>query len=136
MMLHIWLCSLKFARRWVPKLSGETALPSIPSFTPLLVPILVRYASLHFNLFDSPGLTLSFQVESAQTIWDLLQGSKLAHLHEEETNLVDDKYSLRQDRYPLRTAPQFLGPQLEDILAAHATVTLECNTSEYGCQSL
>jgi len=79
---------------------------------------------IHATARPHPG-----QVESAQTIWDLLQGSKLAHLHEEETNLEDDKYSLRQDRYPLRTAPQFLGPQLEDILAAHATVTLECNTT-------
>jgi phenylalanine ammonia-lyase len=51
-------------------------------------------------------------------------------MHEEEVNLAEDRYSLKQDRYPIRTAPQFLGPQLEDILAAHATVTLECNTSE------
>jgi phenylalanine ammonia-lyase len=36
---------------------------------------------------------------------------------------------LRQDRYSLRTAPQFLGPQIEDILSALTTVTIECNSS-------
>ena len=43
----------------------------------------------------------------------------------------DDRYSLRQDRYPLRTAPQFLGPQVEDILSALAAITQECNSSKY-----
>ncbi|KAF5325935.1 hypothetical protein D9611_000229 [Ephemerocybe angulata] len=82
------------------------------------------HSFIHATARPHPG-----QVESAQTIWDLLQGSKLAHMHEEEVSLKEDRYSLRQDRYPLRTAPQFLGPQLEDILAAHATITLECNTT-------
>ncbi|TEB37626.1 phenylalanine ammonium lyase [Coprinellus micaceus] len=82
------------------------------------------HSFIHATARPHPG-----QVESAQTMWDLLQGSKLAHMHEEEVSLKADRYSLKQDRYPLRTAPQFLGPQLEDILAAHATVTLECNTT-------
>ena len=38
---------------------------------------------------------------------------------------------MRQDRYPLRTAPQFLGPQAEDILSALAAITQECNSSKY-----
>jgi phenylalanine ammonia-lyase len=70
------------------------------------------------------------QVECAENIWNLLEGSKLAHLEEENVKLVDDKYSLRQDRYPLRTSPQFLGPQIEDILAAFNTITQECNSSK------
>ncbi|KAJ2922335.1 hypothetical protein H1R20_g14774, partial [Candolleomyces eurysporus] len=82
------------------------------------------HSFIHATARPHPG-----QVECAQTIWDLLQGSKIAHMHEEEVNLSEDRYSLKQDRYPIRTAPQFLGPQLEDILAAHATVTLECNTT-------
>jgi hypothetical protein len=41
----------------------------------------------------------------------------------------EDDGELRQDRYPLRTAPQFIGPQLEDILAALNTITIECNSS-------
>ena len=70
------------------------------------------------------------QVECAENIWNLLEGSKLAHLEEENVKLVDDKYSLRQDRYALRTSPQFLGPQIEDILAAFNTITQECNSSK------
>ncbi|KAL0574963.1 transmembrane protein [Marasmius crinis-equi] len=69
------------------------------------------------------------QVEFANNVWNLLEGSKFAQLGEEEVLLQDDKYSLRQDRYPLRTSPQFIGPQIEDILAALATVTQECNST-------
>ncbi|KAJ7270052.1 phenylalanine ammonia-lyase [Mycena haematopus] len=69
------------------------------------------------------------QVEAAQTIWDLLSGSKLAHGHEEEVTIEEDAGELRQDRYPLRTAPQFLGPQIEDLLASLKTITIECNST-------
>ncbi|KAJ7084481.1 L-Aspartase-like protein [Mycena belliarum] len=71
------------------------------------------------------------QVECAQNIWNLLEGSKLAETYEEEVGLEEDKYSLRQDRYPLRTSPQFLGPQIEDILSALTAVTQECNSSNF-----
>jgi phenylalanine ammonia-lyase len=70
------------------------------------------------------------QVEAADAIYRLLEGSKFAEDHEEEVALTDDKGTLRQDRYPLRTAPQYLGPQLEDILSALETVTQECNSSK------
>ncbi|KZT23553.1 phenylalanine ammonia-lyase [Neolentinus lepideus HHB14362 ss-1] len=69
------------------------------------------------------------QVESARMIHDLLEGSKFALSAEEEVTISEDKGRLRQDRYPLRTAPQFLGPQIEDILSALETVTLECNST-------
>ncbi|KAG6903034.1 hypothetical protein C0995_007467 [Termitomyces sp. Mi166 len=69
------------------------------------------------------------QVECAQNIYNLLEGSKFARLHDVEVGINDDQYALRQDRYPLRTSPQFLGPQLEDILAALAAVTQECNST-------
>lgn len=72
------------------------------------------------------------QVESARIMWGLLEGSKLAQVHaaeEEEVALDADKYSLRQDRYPLRTSPQFLGPQIEDILAAAASLKQEINST-------
>ncbi|KAG7098604.1 Phenylalanine ammonia-lyase str11 [Marasmius oreades] len=69
------------------------------------------------------------QVEFANNVWNLLDGSKLAHLGEEEVSLQDDKYSLRQDRYPLRTSPQFIGPQIEDLLSALSAVTQECNST-------
>jgi phenylalanine ammonia-lyase len=62
-------------------------------------------------------------------MWDLLQGSGFAMQGESEVNIEEDEGTLRQDRYPLRTAPQFLGPQLEDIVAAVQSVTLECNST-------
>ena len=70
-------------------------------------------------------------MESAHNVFTLLEGSKLARLHENEVSIYDDQYSLRQDRYPLRTAPQFLGPQIEDVLAALTAVTQECNSSAF-----
>ncbi|TFY81682.1 hypothetical protein EWM64_g2326 [Hericium alpestre] len=79
---------------------------------------------IHETARPHPG-----QVEAARTIWDLLEDSKMAHDHEKEVTIDEDAGELRQDRYPLRTAPQFLGPQIEDILSALDTVTLECNST-------
>lgn len=72
------------------------------------------------------------QIEVARTIFDLLEDSTFAspETHEEVT-VDEDQGSLRQDRYPLRTSPQFLGPQIEYIEAAIKSVELECNTSTY-----
>lgn len=69
------------------------------------------------------------QVEAARTIWDLLMGSKLASGHEKDVTIAEDQGELRQDRYTLRTAPQFLGPQIEDIISALNSVTIECNST-------
>jgi Aromatic amino acid lyase len=69
------------------------------------------------------------QVEVAHTIWDLLKGSKFAGGHEKDVTIEEDQGELRQDRYTLRTAPQFLGPQIEDIISALDAVTIECNSS-------
>jgi phenylalanine ammonia-lyase len=69
------------------------------------------------------------QIEAARTIWDLLQDSKFAVGDEKEVTIDEDDGELRQDRYPLRTAPQFIGPQLEDILASLNTITIECNST-------
>lgn len=71
------------------------------------------------------------QVEAARTIWDLLKGSKLAGGHEKDVFIHEDQGELRQDRYTLRTAPQFLGPQIEDIISALNAVTIECNSSTH-----
>jgi phenylalanine ammonia-lyase len=75
-------------------------------------------------------------VEAARNIWYLLEGSKLAIPCDEskgegECTIMEDDGQLRQDRYPLRTAPQFLGPQIEDILSAFTTITQECNSSTF-----
>jgi phenylalanine ammonia-lyase len=70
------------------------------------------------------------QIESAKLVLSLLNGSRLASgIHERELSVDEDVGKLRQDRYPLRTSPQFLGPQLEDILSAWESITIECNSS-------
>jgi phenylalanine ammonia-lyase len=69
------------------------------------------------------------QIESARLVWNLLENSKFAQSEEPEVTIAEDEGTLRQDRYPLRTAPQFLGPQIEDVLSALKTVTIECNSS-------
>ncbi|KAF5380552.1 hypothetical protein D9615_004703 [Tricholomella constricta] len=69
------------------------------------------------------------QIESAKLIWDLLEGSTFASTHEEEVKIEEDGGVLRQDRYPLRTSPQFIGPQIEDLLDSLKTITIECNST-------
>jgi phenylalanine ammonia-lyase len=78
-------------------------------------------------------MSYDWQIEAARTIWDLLRDSKLAVNEEKEVTIDQDQGELRQDRYPLRTAPQFLGPQIEDILASLNTITIECNSSMSRC---
>ncbi|KAJ7826808.1 L-Aspartase-like protein [Mycena olivaceomarginata] len=69
------------------------------------------------------------QIESAKIIWDLLEGSKFALTSEKEVTIEQDSGVLRQDRYALRTTPQFLGPQIEDLHTALETITQECNST-------
>jgi phenylalanine ammonia-lyase len=76
-------------------------------------------------------LTYNSQIEAARIIWDLLDDSKLAVSDDVEVTIDQDQGELRQDRYPLRTAPQFLGPQIEDILAALNSISIECNSSTF-----
>jgi phenylalanine ammonia-lyase len=69
------------------------------------------------------------QVESAHLIWSLLSESKFAQGHEIEVKIEDDDGVLRQDRYSLRTAPQWLGPQFEDIKRISETIRVEVNST-------
>ena len=69
------------------------------------------------------------QIESANTIRQFLQGSRLAQGSNQDE---DDRQShgiVYQDRYALRSASQWLGPQLEDLLLAHEQVTIELNST-------
>jgi phenylalanine ammonia-lyase len=59
-----------------------------------------------------------------------LEGSKFASSDEDEVTIAEDSGTLRQDRYALRTAAQFLAPQVEDILHSLDTITIECNSSK------
>lgn len=64
----------------------------------------------------------------------LLKGSQLVSGLEQaeksrNTSNVRPDGGLPQDRYPLRTSPQWLGPQVEDLLLAHSQIAIELNST-------
>ena len=63
------------------------------------------------------------QVDASRCISSLLEGSKLANTHSGR-----GVATLKQDRYSIRTASQWLSPVLEDIQLAHEQVLVECNS--------
>ena len=64
------------------------------------------------------------QAQVATTIFNALKGSQLA------TGLLEShSHSLFQDRYSLRTVPQWLGPFVEDILLANEQLRVELNST-------
>ncbi|MCJ1265171.1 hypothetical protein MMC22_005046 [Lobaria immixta] len=63
------------------------------------------------------------QEESARNIYAFLGRSKLVHRSD-----GSEEASLRQDRYSIRTAPQWIGPVLEDLFLAHRQVMIEVNS--------
>lgn len=65
------------------------------------------------------------QTESAHTILSFLAGSTLSAGGPEPEKATE----LAQDRYALRTAPQWLGPYLEDLSLAHGQITTELNST-------
>lgn len=65
----------------------------------------------------------SGQIEVADNIRSFLTGSRLCQ------GLKVKQQGLVQDRYALRTAPQWIGPLLEDLLLASKQLTIEINSS-------
>ncbi|USP79031.1 phenylalanine ammonia-lyase [Curvularia clavata] len=63
------------------------------------------------------------QIDSARTIKAFLSGSKLLNRHDSKVEAT-----LRQDRYSLRTASQWIGPVLEDFGLAYDQLTVELNS--------
>lgn len=63
------------------------------------------------------------QVDSARNIKAFLNGSQLLNRHDSQ-NVA----TLRQDRYSIRTASQWIGPVLEDFCLAHDQLTIELNS--------
>lgn len=66
------------------------------------------------------------QSEVANNIRIFLGGSRLVSDKAEEYANSD---SLRQDRYSIRTTPQWLGPQLEDLVLADQQISVEINST-------
>ncbi|KAB8293719.1 hypothetical protein EYC80_009204 [Monilinia laxa] len=63
------------------------------------------------------------QIESSKNILAFLEGSKLTAVN------TGEEASLRQDRYSIRTASQWIGPILEDLVLAHQQLTIESNSA-------
>ena len=76
-----------------------------------------------FNPFFAQVRPHPGQVESARNINAFLMNSKLVDRAD-----GSEASSLRQDRYSIRTASQWIGPVLEDLLLAHQQVTIEINS--------
>src|SRR6218665_2390914 len=74
------------------------------------------------------GLPHQGNQEVAINLLKLLDRSKLAR-HGLESTKKDNPDTLKQDRYPLRTSPQWLGPTTEILLASIRRVTIELNSS-------
>lgn len=66
------------------------------------------------------------QIEVSNNIRSFLAGSKLITAKGGDST---DKHSLRQERYSTRTAPQWIGPQLENLMLAHEQVVVEINAT-------
>ncbi|CAK7207733.1 hypothetical protein SEUCBS139899_010546 [Sporothrix eucalyptigena] len=78
----------------------------------------------NYDAFISRARPHHGQTEAAETIRRFLDGSKLCPGHSAPAHV-----GLAQDRYALRTAPQWIGPQLEDLALATHQVTTELNAT-------
>lgn len=67
------------------------------------------------------------QVEVASNIYGFLQGSQLSSGLDGKKNM--HIAGLCQDRYPLRTSSQWIGPQLEDLDLATRQISVELNST-------
>ncbi|KAL8942689.1 MAG: hypothetical protein Q9211_001287 [Gyalolechia sp. 1 TL-2023] len=83
----------------------------------------------NFDPFISSVRPHRGQVEAARNIRHFLRGSRLVRGLAGESDTRQASGLLYQDRYALRTSPQWIGPQLEDLQLAHEQVTVELNST-------
>ncbi|KAK5657576.1 hypothetical protein OQA88_3150 [Cercophora sp. LCS_1] len=77
----------------------------------------------NYDPFISAARPHAGQTEAASNILKFLSGSRLSPARGPE------RVGLAQDRYALRTAPQWIGPQLEDLMLATRQVETEINST-------
>ncbi|KZS93695.1 phenylalanine ammonia-lyase [Sistotremastrum niveocremeum HHB9708] len=65
------------------------------------------------------------QIEVARNCRVMIKDSKLTRYHDES----DPTQTLRQDRYSLRTSPQWIGPHLEELVTGMKTLETEMNST-------
>ncbi|KAL6720046.1 hypothetical protein ACLMJK_001967 [Lecanora helva] len=66
------------------------------------------------------------QAEVARNIRSFLKGSKLVS---DDDHDYENSDTLRQDRYSIRTTPQWIGPQLENLMLADKQISIEVNAT-------
>lgn len=76
-----------------------------------------------FNPFFAEVRPHRGQTVSAKNIYSFLAGSKLTKGNDTQ------EFHLRQDRYSIRTASQWIGPSLEDLLLSYEQVSIELNST-------
>ncbi|KAI9712952.1 MAG: hypothetical protein M1828_001511 [Chrysothrix sp. TS-e1954] len=75
------------------------------------------FDSLFASVRPHPG-----QQDASENIRSFLKGSTFVR------DADDESTSLRQDRYSIRTAAQWIGPVLEDLLLSSKQLSTECNS--------
>jgi phenylalanine ammonia-lyase len=105
--LHEAMC-LAALSQVLTAMSAEALCAAEESFHPLIS-----------ELKPHPG-----QIECANNIRSFIQGSKLT-----ATDAHSKDFLARSDRYGCRTAPQWIGPVLEDLQLAHSQVSIEINSA-------
>ncbi len=86
----------------------------------------LRGSDESFEPFFSKCRPHAGQTEAARNIRGFLKGSALLSDKEQDHAESD---SLRQDRYSIRTTPQWLGPQLENLMLADKQISVEVNST-------
>ncbi|EED20600.1 phenylalanine ammonia-lyase, putative [Talaromyces stipitatus ATCC 10500] len=87
----------------------------------------LRGSSESFHPFIARCRPHPGQIECSRNIFYFLRGSYLSRDVLEPKNRRRE--DLVQDRYSLRSAPQWIGPQLEDLLLADQQIHIELNSS-------